>query len=53
MGRGVGTINRMSFFIKNSTPLLLFSNISLKRLNQLRKFLTKRLPVALVIHPIF
>ena len=53
MGRGVGTINRTAFHILTNKPLFIISNISSKRLNLLTKFLSKRLPIKLLVYPLF
>lgn len=53
MGRGVGTINRTAFQIFANKPLFIISNISSKRLMLLTKFLSKRLPIKLLVFPQF
>ena len=49
MGRGVGTANRMAYYINSRKPFCLVFNVSPKRINLFAKFLTKRLAIKLII----
>lgn len=49
MGKGVGTKNRYSFYVKPSKPIFIFQNSSLMRIKNMLIFFTKRTNITFVV----